>query len=366
MATSNSPDSDEKKRTIRASEFLKTGSDLAGKSGKSGHLQESQSQASQPEASPSQEPHENNQSELEQATSLAQEQIKPRSGVVSSTIHYPSKQQTEPETPPAQVPRTSKISATSPAKISATNTAPFKAEKNLKREEHLERMADKIVGIAEGLVMFKTGMLNPQLTPSQKVKLVAQRYPHFFKRFGKIFGGLIPVLYPVLLFLQKLNQKMADRQLIQPVPVPPSAEPQPEMAKMAKTAIPPEPEKISFLELAEKNIVFCDNHKRPLYSLDKLRDKYGRTASEDVIAPHVYAEVHKAFQEVAIKAKGLPTPDSGLFAGIPMESVMENATEREILLFLNYVKRFPRGYTGKNFRITESFAGWVISGTPDD
>jgi hypothetical protein len=85
-----------------------------------------------------------------------------------------------------------------------------------------------------------------------------------------------------------------------------------------------------------------------------------------VIGPHVFAEIHKAFQEVAIKAKGLPTPETGLFAGIPMESVMENASEREILLFLNYVKRFPRGYTGKNFRITESFAGWVISGTPDD
>ncbi len=358
MATSNSPDSDEKKRTIRASEFLKTGSDLAGKSGQSEHLQASQPQESRPQPSSSQGLHENNHSEIDQASTLAQEQSKPRSGVVSSTIHYPAKQQTEPETPPAQVTRT--------AKKTATNTAPFKDEKHLKREEHLERMADKIVGLAEGLVMFKTGMLNPQLTPSQKVKLVAQRYPHFFKRFGKIFGGLIPVLYPLLLFFQKLNQKMADRQLIQPAPVPQSAKPQPETAKAAEAPIPAEPEKISFLELAEKNIVFCDNYKRPLYSLDKLRDKYGRTASEDVIAPYVFAEMHKAFQEVAIKAKGLPTPESGLFAGIPMESVMENATEREILLFLNYVKRFPRGYTGKNFRITESFAGWVISGTPDD
>lgn len=337
---------------MRASEFLKTGSDLAGKSGQSDPLYESQLQERI-----SQEPHENTASEPEQPAPQAQEKSKPRSGVVSSTIHYPAKQHSEAETPshPKAV-----------SKNPATNTAPLMAEKHLKRDAQVERMADKIVGLAEGLVLFKTGMLNPQLTPSQKVKLVAQRYPHFFKRFGKVFAGLIPVLYPLMLFLQKLNQKMAERQLIQPVPVPQSAKPQPETAKAAEAPMPAEPEKISFLELAEKNIVFCDNYKRPLYSLDKLRDKYGRTASEDVIGPHVYAEIHKAFQEVALKAKGLPTPESGLFAGIPMESVMENATEREILLFLNYVKRFPRGYTGKNFRITESFAGWVISGTPDD
>jgi len=354
MATSNSPDSDEKKRTMRASEFLKTGSDLAGKSGQSDHLYERQPQESLSQERMSQAPHENTASEPEQPAPPPQEKSKPRTGVVSSTIHYPAKQHSETETPSQLKPV---------SKSPATNTAPLMAEKYLKREAQVERMADKIVGLAEGLVLFKTGMLNPQLTPSQKVKLVAQRYPHFFKRFGKVFAGLIPILYPLMLFLQKLNQKMAERQLIQPAPVPPRAEPQPETAEVP---MPAEPEKISFLELAEKNIVFCDNHKRPLYSLDKLRDKYGRTASEDVIGPHVFAEIHKAFQEVAIKAKGLPTPESGLFAGIPMESVMENASEREILLFLNYVKRFPRGYTGKNFRITESFAGWVISGTPDD
>ena len=348
---------------MRASEFLKTGSDLAGKSGPNDHLQEIQAQGNQ-----NQTPQMPKATEAISPLAPTQEQGKTRTGVVSSTIHYPAKQNSETET---------LAQASQASKSPATNTAPLKSEKainpsrtplpevekQLKREEQVERMADKIVGLAEGLVLFKTGMLNPQLTPSQKVKLVAQRYPHFFKRFGKVFGGLIPVLYPLLLFLQKLNQKMAERQLIQPAPVPPKPEPQPEAAE---TPIPAEPEKISFLELAEKNIIFCDNHKRPLYNLDKLRDKYGRTASEDVIGPYVYAEIHKAFQEVALKAKGLPTPESGLFAGIPMESVMENASEREIRLFLNYVKRFPRGYTGKNFRITESFAGWVISGTPDD
>ncbi|MGE3726246.1 MAG: hypothetical protein AB7I41_11890 [Candidatus Sericytochromatia bacterium] len=297
------------------------------------------------------------------------ETTKPRTGLVSSTIHYPAKPPSDAASPEQGAQDTSNPTASQTAPLKAeqaqkqTRRPLPTAEKSLKREAQVERMADKIVDLAEGFVLFKTGMLNPQLTPSQKVKLVAQRYPHLFKRFGKVFGGLIPILYPLMLFLQKLNQKMAERQLIQPAPVPPPPQPK---SDVAEATVPAEPEKVSFLELAEKNIIFCDNHKRPLYSLDKLRDKYGRTASEDVIAPYVYAEVLKAFQEVAVKAKGLPTPESGLFVGIPMETVMENTTERDILLFLNYVKRFPRGYTGKNFRITESYAGWVLSGTPDD
>jgi hypothetical protein len=193
MATSNSPDSDEKKRTLRASEFLKTGSDLAGKSGQSDHLYERQPQESLSQERMSQAPHENTASEPEQPAPPPQEKSKPRTGVVSSTIHYPAKQHSETETPSHLKP-VSKSPATNTAPLMAakahkqTRTPLPAAEKQRKREEQVERMADKIVGLAEGLVLFKTGMLNPQLTPSQKVKLVAQRYPHFFKRFGKVFG----------------------------------------------------------------------------------------------------------------------------------------------------------------------------------
>lgn len=348
MAHFNSQDSDGKKRSQRASEFLKTGSELTGKSGEVDGVSEwpaseaSASTASEPELAPQEAP------------------TKPRSGVVSSTIHYPIKQKKEQESPPpADLP-----SQTAPlASASVPKPLPLtEREKSRKREEQVERMADKIVGLAEGFVVFKTGMLNPQLTPSQKVKMVAQRYPQLFQRFGKLFAWLIPLIYPLILLLQKLNQKMMAQHMLPPVPQPESSD----VTAPPQSETLPEPEKISFLDLAEINIIFCDNHKRPLYSLDKLRDKYGRTASEEVVGPQVFAEIFKAFQEVAVKAKGLPTPESGLFAGIPMDAVMENASERDILLFLNYVKRFPRGYTGKNFRITESFAGWVISGTPDD
>ncbi|MFN8577390.1 MAG: hypothetical protein U0354_11075 [Candidatus Sericytochromatia bacterium] len=128
-----------------------------------------------------------------------------------------------------------------------------------------------------------------------------------------------------------------------------------------------EPKKpLTFLELAEKNIIFTDNKKVPLYTIEMLKGKSGYVASESVIAPMVMENIINAFQEVAPKAKGIPTPESGKYANIPMAQVMEEISEIDILEFLEYVRNFPRGYVGKNYRITESFAGWAVSGTPDD
>jgi hypothetical protein len=123
---------------------------------------------------------------------------------------------------------------------------------------------------------------------------------------------------------------------------------------------------VTFLELAEKNIIFTDNRKKPLYTLEQLKDKSGYVASESVITPMVMENIINAFNEVAPKAKAIPTPESGKYAGIQMSEVMAGINEQDIIEFLEYVRNFPRGYVGKNYRITESFAGWAVSGTPDD
>ena len=123
---------------------------------------------------------------------------------------------------------------------------------------------------------------------------------------------------------------------------------------------------VSFTEMAEKGIIFTDNKKRPLYTLDQLKGKAGYSASESVFTPLIMENIIIAFKEVAPKAKSIPIPQAGKYAGMPMTDIMNNITEEEVMVFLNYVMKYPRGYIAKNFRITESFAGWVVSGTPDD
>jgi hypothetical protein len=332
-----------KRLSPRATNFL-----MMGSSGTVGQVSQTGPIATEGEAAPIPEP----------PPPQAPEEQRPRTGVISSTIH-PA--QRPGNTPP---PATGPISAPSEQTAPRGKTAPALTQEELeqKKEERIGQLADKIASVFETFHVIRTGMLDPSLSPSEKMHFISRRYPGFFERFGKILGVFVRQLEPILKLMQRVNQRLIERNVIQAKP----ATAQLNEAHTEDQAPPPPPEKISFLELAEKNIIFCDNRKRPLYSLEQLRGKHGYTASEEVIAPMIFEGIIQAFQEVAPKAKAIPTPQTGHYAGTPMDQVMENISEEEILVFLNYVKRFPRGYVGKNFRITESFAGWVVSGTPDD
>lgn len=163
---------------------------------------------------------------------------------------------------------------------------------------------------------------------------------------------------PIIIVVQKISERWGGKKIEE------VEEPDEDEDKGKESAEPKKP--LTFLELAEKNIIFTDNKKNALYTLEMLKGKSGYVASEAVIAPMVMENIINAFHEVAPKAKGIPTPESGKYANIPMSQVMEDISENDILEFLEYVRSFPRGYVGKNYRITESFAGWAVSGTPDD
>lgn len=331
-----------KQRSNRATNFLKSRLN----SGTAGQVSQTQ---------PIQDPHAAEGANSQYAESgdahseISEAQPKKTTGVISSTIYPKDRPGVTP--PPESAAKTSQLAPTPKKPVIS------EAEKARLKEEKMDNLAEKITNVLEKLNDFKTGMLDRNMDTAEKMKFMADKYPGI----SGFLGFLITRLQPMILFMQKFNQKMVEKNLKQPVPTKYQPEPMDE-----DDLPPPPPEKISFLELAEKNIIFCDNRKRPLYTQEKMIGKHGYTASEEVLAPMIFEEIMRAFQEVAPKAKAIPTPTSGMFAGTPMDQVMENINEEHILMFLNYVKKFPRGYVGKNFRITESFAGWVVSGTPDD
>lgn len=278
-----------------------------------------------------------------------------RTGVISSTIH------------PAQRPGNAPVAENNAAQTGQLAKTPVRSrplpaispeEKAKRQEEKIDKLAERITDVLKRISEIKTGMLSPDMQTSQKLHMMAERSP----AFSKFLTILLTQLEPMLLLVQRINQKLVEKNLVRmrakatSVTEQPSDEPAP----------PAPPPKVSFLELAEKNIIFCDNRKRPLYTLEQMRGKHGYTASEEVLAPMILENIIQAFREVAPKARAIPTPTSGIYVNTPMDQVMENIGEEDIMHFLNYVQRFPRGYVGKNFRITESFAGWVVSGTPDD
>lgn len=280
-----------------------------------------------------------------------------QTGVISSRI-YPAERPTNAPQQTGSIPN-HQAAQTNQLTVNSS-TAKEKPLPKASKEERIDRLAERITDVLKKISDIKTGMLNPDYRTSQKIQLMAERSPGL----SKFLAVMLTQLEPLLLLVQRINQKLVEKNLVKnPPPPPDNLNEHPGEENHA----PPPPEKVSFIELAEKNIVFCDNRKRPLYSLEQMRGKHGGyTASEAVLAPMIIEEIIKAFHEVAPKAKAIPTPTSGIYAHIPMNEVMENITDEEIMRFLNYVQRFPRGYVGKNFRITESFAGWVVSGTPDD
>lgn len=301
---------------------------------------------------------------VEQTSPPPTEPKAPRTGVISSTIYPAQRPGTQPQepSPGSSASRTHQLSPTKSGSASSQQSKKLSIEEKARlQDQKIDNIAERITNVLKQLSDFKTGMLDTRLAPSQKLQFIADKYPGM----AKFLGTLLTQLEPVIRLMQRINQKLIEKNLIQGRRK--KFQNDADHAEQSQNEQPPAPPpKVSFLELAEKNIVFCDNRKRPLYSIEQMRGKHGYTASEEVLVPMIMENIIQAFQEVAPKAKAIPTPQSGMYAGRPMDQVMNNISEDEIMLFLNYVQKFPRGYVGKNFRITESFAGWVVSGTPDD
>jgi hypothetical protein len=342
------------KRSSRATNFLMSSGSMGSSVGQVSQTGPIQSENPQPQVEESPETN----------TPPQPENKPPRTGVISSTI-YPAQRpgmQSQEQASAQSANKTSQLPGSPKSPDPNRQSKKLSIEEKARlQDQKIDNIAERITNVLKQLSDFKTGMLDTRLAPSQKLQFMADKYPGL----AKFLGVLLTQLEPVIMLMQRINQKLVEKNLIQGRRSRPSKNSD-YTDEMPEEQAPVPTPKVSFLELAEKNIVFCDNRKRPLYSLEQMRGKHGYTASEEVLIPMIMENIIQAFQEVAPKAKAIPTPQSGMYAGRPMDQVMNNISEDEIMLFLNYVQKFPRGYVGKNFRITESFAGWVVSGTPDD
>lgn len=124
-------------------------------------------------------------------------------------------------------------------------------------------------------------------------------------------------------------------------------------------------EVFSFKSFIEMNIIFTDNKRKPLYSPPKHKNSMYEY-NEEVLNTSTIEKIKEVFLDTADKLKKIPVPDKGKYKDIPLDVIMRNIKDDEIYEFLFYVKKFPSKYIGKNYRISESFAAWVMSGTPDN
>lgn len=118
---------------------------------------------------------------------------------------------------------------------------------------------------------------------------------------------------------------------------------------------------VDFNDLLEKNIIFLDNAKRPLFTA--VQAGMGGKFSKQVMA--LYMELAlTAVRECAPLTSGMPPVDKGPCEGKSLEDLMAEVGPDDLLRFFTFACKFAASYSGKNFRLSETFATWLMNGAP--
>jgi len=176
-------------------------------------------------------------------------------------------------------------------------------------------------------------------------------------------NSILKLLNMPLQFINLLTRKINDRMSNRP-PGSQAADAYSEQEQAEMEA--PEPEPIqaktsSFSDMLELNIQFTDNMKKALY-----KKKPGMTQTklgameEDLIMSNALL----AISECAEFTAELPSPASGLYAGKKIYDIMSNVNKDDVAIFLGFVKAYPGKYIGKEWKISETFATWLINNAP--
>lgn len=115
----------------------------------------------------------------------------------------------------------------------------------------------------------------------------------------------------------------------------------------------------SFSEMLELNIIFMDNMKKPLYKKSQNNMKLSAMEEELIMSNAILA-----IQECAEFTLELPNPTEGMYAGQRIYDIMSNANNEDVGVFLGFVKAYPGKYIGKEWKISETFATWLINNAP--
>jgi hypothetical protein len=116
----------------------------------------------------------------------------------------------------------------------------------------------------------------------------------------------------------------------------------------------------TFSEMIELNIIFTDNYKKNLYNKPQNAGFKLSKMEEGLI----FNMAIEAIKECAEFTSELPPPGSGIYKDIPIYKIMEDVAEQDVLVFLGFVKTFPGKYIGKTWKISETFATWLINNSP--
>lgn len=172
------------------------------------------------------------------------------------------------------------------------------------------------------------------------------------KVFGPIINLVVKIassLNQVMVKLFKLNKKKEeelDSEIIEESP----KELTPEERFLIAT----------FNDVANVNVIFTDNMDIPFYKKKKGNSFDFSKTEENIMMNNAIESI----KQCADFTREAPPIEGGLYDSMLMSDVMENVSAQEIGFFLAYVKVKPKVYLGSNWKISETFATWLSSGSP--
>ncbi|MEZ0374509.1 MAG: hypothetical protein ACAI44_35805 [Candidatus Sericytochromatia bacterium] len=126
---------------------------------------------------------------------------------------------------------------------------------------------------------------------------------------------------------------------------------------------PPDPANAKtsdFSEMLKLDIIYTDNLQKALYKKKPGMAQRMGAMEEDLILSNAML----AIAECAEFTAELPSPGTGIYAGKRIYDIMSNVTKEDVAIFLGYVKAYPGKYIGKEWKISETFATWLINNAP--
>jgi len=122
-----------------------------------------------------------------------------------------------------------------------------------------------------------------------------------------------------------------------------------------------------FSDLAFHQLVFTDFEKKGFYTLSDVWNDDGQE-KEDSLFNIMLKDLHSTYLLVKDR-ENLPTLlvnkiNGGRYSGKTSLELIRDATKADLKSFLLYVNAYPFGYRARNYRLSESFAGWAVFGGP--
>ena len=120
-----------------------------------------------------------------------------------------------------------------------------------------------------------------------------------------------------------------------------------------------------FRKIDLSGVIFTDNDQVAFASSDVFWQRNDKQFEDSML--NAWSE-HIKRTGAAIDPASNPlfgrTIENGRYKGKNLVQVMKECRAIDVKQFLLYVLTYPKGYYGKEFRLTESFGGWVVSDAP--